>query len=281
MLEIALSALVIGTVMGGILALVASGFTLTFGVGRIFNFAHGTFFAISAYSAYALFPYLGYLSLLIGVLLAGVFGVIINYLVKPIRHHEIMVILLTLSLALLIEQILLITFRDISITIQPIVQGYVDVFGVRLSYVKLLSLIIAIAVIVGLELFIKKTKLGREINATSQSYESAMMVGIDVDRIFLITLFISSVLAGLGGILYAQIYSINPETTFKILIYAFAVVILGGLGSVKGSIVSAFIIGYIQIIVSLMLGTRWSELAVIAVIIAILIVRPKGLFGVE
>jgi branched-chain amino acid transport system permease protein len=176
---------------------------------------------------------------------------------------------------------MLITFRDISVTIPPLIEGSVDFFGVKLTYIKLLALVIAIGVIVALEIFIKKTRLGREINATSQSYESAMMVGIDVERIFLITLLLSSILAGIGGVLYAQIYSLNPETTFKILIYAFAIVILGGLGSVKGSIVSAFIIGYIQIFVSLMLGTRWSELAVIVVIIVILIVKPKGLFGVE
>ena len=281
MLEILLSAFVIGTVLGGIYALVASGFTLTFGVGRIFNFAHGTFFAISAYSAYALFQHLGYASLLIGIALTCAFGAFMNYLLKPIRRNEIMVILLTLSLALLIEQVILITFRDISITIPPIVQGSVKVFGVKLSYIKLLAFVIALVVILSLEFFIKKTKLGREINATSQSYESAMIVGIDVERILLITLLISSLLAGLGGVLYAQIYSVNVETTLKVLIYAFAIVILGGLGSIRGSIVSAFIIGYIQMFVSLLLGTRWSELAVLIVIIAILIVRPQGLFGVE
>jgi branched-chain amino acid transport system permease protein len=215
------------------------------------------------------------------VLLAGVFGVIINYLVKPIRHHEIMVILLTLSLALLVEQIILMTFGVDAISIVPVIKGSVKVFGVEVTYVKILSFAITIASIIALDRLIRKTRLGREISAVSQDVESAMIVGIDVERIFMFTLLISSILAGIGGVLYAQIYSLTPNSALEILLLAFAIVVVGGLGSVKGSVVSAFIISYIKTAVSVLLGTRWSELAVLIVIIAILIVRPQGLFGVE
>ncbi len=273
--------LIIGTVIGGIWALVASGFSLTFGVARIFNFAHGTYFAIAAYLAAALYPTLGYFSIFLAIFAAGIFGLVVNVLIKPIRDREIMVILLTLSVALSVEQILLIIFQDTSISIPPVINGVVEIAGVPVTYTRIIALIIALLCLAALEIFIGKTRLGREINATSQSSEAAMMVGIDVEKVYSSTMLISAILAGIGGVLYAQIYSVNPETAFRILIFAFAVVILGGLGSIKGSIIAAFLIGYVQTFVSIVLGSRWSEVAVIAVIIAILIVRPRGLFGVE
>jgi len=273
--------LIIGTVIGGIWALVASGFSLTFGVARIFNFAHGTYFAIAAYLAAVLYPTIGHFSIFLAIFAAGIFGLAVNTLIKPIRDREIMVILLTLSIALSVEQFLLIIFQDTSISLPPAVKGVVEIAGVPVTYTKILALIVALLCLATLEIFIGKTRLGREINATSQNAEAAMIVGIDVEKVYTLTMLISAVLAGIGGVLYAQIYSINPETAFRVLIYAFAVVILGGLGSIKGSIIAAFLIGYVQTFVSIAFGSRWSEVAVIAVIIAILIVRPRGLFGVE
>lgn len=273
--------LIIGTVIGGIWALVASGFSLTFGVARIFNFAHGTYFAIAAYLAAVLYPTIGHFSIFLAIFAAGIFGLAVNTLIKPIRDREIMVILLTLSIALSVEQFLLIIFQDTSISLPPAVKGVVEIAGVPVTYTRILALIAALLCLAALEIFIGKTRLGREINATSQNAEAAMVVGIDVEKVYTLTMLISAVLAGIGGVLYAQIYSINPETAFRVLIYAFAVVILGGLGSIKGSIIAAFLIGYVQTFVSIAFGSRWSEVAVIAVIIAILIVRPRGLFGVE
>ncbi len=276
-----LPVLIIGAIWGGILTLVASGFTLTFGVGRIFNFAHGTFFAISAYVSYILYPHLGYLSVVVGILSSAILGLMLYFMVKPIRENEIMVILLTLSLALLIEQVILLTFGEDPVSIPPIFKGSLNFFGVEVTSTKLLSFIVAIILIVLLEFTINKTRIGKEISAVSQDYESAMIVGINVERVFMLTMLISSILAGIGGVLYAQIYSVNPESILEILIVAFAIVVLGGLGSVKGSIVSAFLISYIQTAVSYFSDARWSELASLLVIIAVLIVRPKGLFGVE
>lgn len=276
-----LSILIIGAIFGGILTLVACGFTLTFGVGRIFNFAHGTFFAISAYTSYVLFPHIGYPSLIIGVVSSALFGLALYYLIKPVKENEIMVILLTLSLALLIEQTILMIFGVDAISIPPMVEGTLNVFGVSVTYIKLISLLSAIKVMILLGFLIRKTRIGKEINAVSQSYESAMLVGIDVERVLMMTILISSILAGIGGVFYAQIYSLKPDTALKILLLAFAIVVVGGLGSVKGSVVSAFLISYINTIVSVTLDARWSELVMLLVIIAILIFRPQGLFGVE
>ncbi len=132
-----------------------------------------------------------------------------------------------------------------------------------------------------LDYFINRTRLGKEIVATSQDFEAAMLVGIDVERVFAVVMFLSALLAAIAGILYAQIYAVNPMTALRVLIYAFAIVILGGLGSVRGSIIAAFIVGYMQVAVSTLFASEWAEVVAMLTIIAILVVRPQGLMGVE
>ncbi len=282
---------ILGTVIGGVWALVASGFSLVFGVSRILNFAHGTYFALGAYFSLVFYTVFStflppYLSLLIStffaVILTGITGVLVYLLtVKPIRNYEVMVILVTLAVALFIKEILLMFFSDVSISIPPYISGCTYIFGIPITYSRVLALSIAIISIIALDVFTNKTKLGKEIIATSQDLEAAMLVGIDVEKIFVIVMFISSILAAIAGILYAQIYAVNPMTALRVLIYAFAIVILGGLGSVRGSILAAFIIGYMQVAVSTLLASEWAEIVAMVAIIVILIVRPKGLMGVE
>jgi len=282
--------LILGTVIGGIWALVASGFSLMFGVARILNFAHGIFFVLGAYFTISLNSKLSSVlaqyslpfSIFLSIFLVGIVGLIIYRLfLSPLKEHEIMVILVTLAIALLLEELLLMIFKDISISVPSVLHGTLSFFGIPITYTRILALFLAIALLVILELFTNKTRTGKSILATSQDKEAAMLIGIDVDRVYSMVAFISASFASLAGILYSQIYAVNPETALRVLIYAFAIVILGGLGNVRGSIVAAFIIGYLQVATSLSLGTRWSEVLAMIVIISILIIRPKGLFGVE
>jgi|Deesub1362A_J573_1020465.scaffolds.fasta_scaffold00036_7 branched-chain amino acid transport system permease protein len=285
MLELVLRIIVYGTVVSGIWALVASGFTLIFGVGRMLNFAHGSLFVLSAYFGIVLTKELGvnpYLSFIIAVLLVGVVGVgIYKVTISPIRHHEVMVIIVTLAIALLVEQILLLIFGDYGTSFPSLVKGIVRIGELPVPTKRIVSLIVAIITLILLEIFINKTKTGKSIMASAQDMEAATLMGINVEKVFMLTMFVSSVLAGVGGLLYSQIFSIKPEVAVKALIYAFAIVILGGLGSVRGSIVASFIVGYILITVTSLFGARWSEFTMLLTIIAILIVRPRGLFGVE
>ncbi|AEA47935.1 branched-chain amino acid ABC transporter permease [Archaeoglobus veneficus] len=282
---------VLGSIIGGIWALVASGFSLVFGVARILNFAHGTYFALGAYVAIVANAALQnvmpeWLSLIFSILFSifvvGLAGVAIYHVcIRPVRDYEVMVILVTLAIALLFEEILLAIFRDVSVSVPSLVSGVVNVAGIPIPYTRILALVVAVVVILLLDRFISTTRTGKEILATSQDVEAAMLVGIDVERVYRIVMFISAMLAALAGVLYAQIYAVNPQTALRVLIYAFAIVILGGLGSVRGSIIAAFIIGFMQVAVSIALEARWSEIVAMVAIIAILIVRPKGLMGVE
>jgi len=284
MIDLAIRILIYGAVVSGIWALVASGFTLIFGVARILNFAHGTFFVLAAYIGIVLVgsgvnPFL---ATLISVIVVGIFAVIIYaLLLSRIREHEVMVIIATLALALLVEQILILIFGEHGISYPSMVTGVIRFGKTPITYERILAFFVAIIVIALLELFINRTRLGKMISAASQNFEGAMLVGMDVEKLFRVTMFISAVLAGIGGILYSQIYSATPIAAVKSLIFAFAIVILGGLGSVRGSIIAAFIIGYILTIAINLLGARWSEFVALLVIIGILIVRPTGLFGVE
>ena len=285
MLDVLMRILVYGTIVSGIWALVASGFTLIFGVARMLNFAHGTLFVLSAYFGIVFAKNLGinpYISFILAVILVGFVGVVMyRVAISPIRHHEIMVIIVTLAIALLVEQILLLIFGSYQTSFPSLVKGIVTIGGIPVPIKRIVAFILAIIALILLELFTNKTKTGKSIIAAAQDMEAASLMGINVERVFMLTMFISSVLAGVGGLLYSQIYAISPEMSMKALLYAFAIVILGGLGSVRGSIIAAFIVGYILIAVTTLFGANWSQFAMLLTIIAILVFKPSGLFGVE
>lgn len=283
MIDVLLKIIVFGTVVGGIWGLVASGFSLIFGVSRILNFAHGAAFVCAAYVAFLLSGsgFNVYLSILAGLAVSGLLGFLVYLLTRPVRKNEVMVIIVTLALALLIQQILLVNFGDKGISMLPLVQGVVELNNVKVTNMRIASFVLAVTSLVSLDLMVSKTSIGKKIIATSQDSEAAMLIGIDVEKVFILVMVLSSILAGFAGILYAQIFAISPETSLKALIYAFAIVILGGLGSLRGSIVSSFIVGYILVLTITFLGARWSEFVMLLAIVTILVVRPTGLFGVE
>ncbi len=280
-MELILRILIFGAVVGGIWALVSSGFSLIFGVSRILNFAHGTFFVISAYVAILFSEYNPILSSVLGVITAGLLGVAVFLLIRRIREHEVMVIIVTLALALLFEQILLLKFGQHGMSLTPFLGGYVNIYGVKVTKVRILSLFVALSVLLMLEIFMSKTKIGKMIFAVSEDSEAATLLGINVDFIYAIVMFFSGILAGIAGIFYAQIFAVAPQESLRALIYAFAIVILGGLGSLRGSILSSFIVGYVIVVTITFLGARWSEFVMLLTIIAVLIIKPTGLFGVE
>ncbi len=283
MMDVLVRIAIFGAILGGIWALVASGFTLIFGVSRILNFAHGIAFVCSAYMALFLISHNVnfFVAIIAGIIFSGIFGILVYALTRPIRSNEVMVIIVTLALALLVEQVLLLSFGDRGISLIPFVMGVQSILGVKVPKMRILALALALIVIAALEYFITRTEIGKKIMATSQDSEAAMLIGIDVEKIFLLTMFVSSMLAGVSGILYAQIFAVSPELSMRVLIYAFAIVILGGLGSIRGSIIASFIVGYIIVVTISFLGARWSEFVMLLSIVAILVVKPTGLFGVE
>jgi len=277
--------LIYGGTLGGVLALLASGFTMIFGVVRILNMAHGAFFATGAYIAYIVASSLGigpvFATALAAIGVGALGAAVYRALLARIKGLEATVIIVTLALALIVEQLLLIRFGEHGLNVSPIITGVVEIFSVPISAIRVLALTVSIVTLALLGVFISRTRTGKEIVAASQNLEGAVIIGLRIEKLFLLSVFVSSVLAGLGGALYAQVYGVNPFMVLRVLVLAFAIVIFGGLGSLKGSVVASFIMGYIIILVTIMLGARWSELAALLTIIAALVIRPYGLFGVR
>ncbi len=279
MLEI----LIFGAVTSAIYAMLAVGFTLIFGVARILNLAHGSFYALGAYGAYVLTT-LVKMPLLVAapivVLAVALFGVVIERLmIRPMRKSQLAVLMISLAISLVVEQVLFLTFgseyRNVPAFVdQKFVIGGVDVAGQRL-----LTVLVAVVAIGGLYLFIQRTRLGSAILAISQDPEAAQYMGIPSDRIFGVVMAISAGLAALAGIMAGPFLSVQPSMHLLPIVKAFAIVVVGGLGSIPGSIVAALMLGYAETLVAYGISTAWTEIVSVAATLLMLVLRPAGFFG--
>ena len=279
MLEI----LIFGAVTSAIYAMLAVGFTLIFGVARILNLAHGSFYALGAYGAYVLttifkVPLLVAAPLVVvGVALFGM--VVERVLIRPMRTSQLAVLMISLAVSLIVEQALFLIFgseyRNVpSFIDQKYVIGGVDVAGQRL-----LTLLVAVVSIGGLYMFIQKTRLGSAILAISQDPEAAQYMGIPSDRIFGAVMAMSAGLAALAGIMAGPFLSVQPSMHLLPIVKAFAIVVVGGLGSIPGSIVAALMLGYAETLVAYGISTSWTEIVSVAATLLMLVLRPAGFFG--
>lgn len=279
MLEI----LIFGAVTSAIYAMLAVGFTLIFGVARILNLAHGSFYALGAYGAYvltSLFKWPLLVAAPVVVLGVALFGMAVErVLIRPMRTSQLAVLMISLAVSLVVEQALFLIFgseyRNVpSFIDQKYVIGGVDVAGQRL-----LTLVVAVVSIGGLYLFIQKTRLGSAILAISQDPEAAQYMGIPSDRIFGVVMAMSAGLAALAGIMAGPFLSVQPSMHLLPIVKAFAIVVVGGLGSIPGSIVAALMLGYAETLVAYGISTSWTEIVSVAATLLMLVLRPAGFFG--
>ena len=279
MLEIAIN----GAVISAIYAMLAVGFTLIFGVARILNLAHGAFYALGAYATYSLYTYAGLplLAAAVGaVLIVATFGVVIErVLVRPLRHSQLAVLMITLAVSLLVEQGLFITFGSEYRNVPAFVSDKVTFGGVGIGGQRLLALCVGVTLIALLWLFINRTKLGNAILAVSQDPQAAQYVGIPSNRIFSIVMGLSAGLAACAGLLVAPFLTVQPGMGLLPMVKSFAIVLLGGLGSIPGSILAALLIGYSETFVAYRISSSWTELVSLIAVLGTLLLRPAGLLG--
>ena len=275
--------IIYGAVTSAIYAMLAVGFTLIFGVARVLNLSHGTFYALGAYFTYT---YNGLLKipLLLAALLAivtvALFGVAMErVLVRPLRHSGLAVLMITLAMSLLIEQVLLLTFGSEYQNVQSLVSDKVIVFGVDIGGQRLLALGVSAVLISGLWLFIQRTRLGNAILAVSQDAEGAQYMGININRVFATVMGMSAALAATAGVLVAPFLTVQPSMGLVPMTKAFSIVILGGLGSIRGSLLAALVLGYSETLVGYLVSSSLTELVSLVAILLALILRPAGLFG--
>ncbi|HSR99884.1 MAG TPA: branched-chain amino acid ABC transporter permease [Kofleriaceae bacterium] len=270
-------------VSSAIYAMLAVGFTLIFGVARVLNLSHGTFYALGAYFTYT---YNGLLKLplfvaaLLAVATVAAFGVAIErVMVRPLRHSGLAVLMITLAISLLTEQVLFLTFGSETQNVPSLVSDKVTVFDVDISGQRVLAFGVSVVLISGLWLFIQRARLGNAILAVSQDAEGAQYMGININRVFASVMGLSAALAAAAGVLAAPFSKVEPGMGLLPMTKAFSIVILGGLGSVRGSLLAAVVLGFSETLVGYLISSSLTELVSLVVILLVLILRPAGLFG--
>jgi len=278
--------LVTGLVNGGVYALLAIGFSLIFGVARIVNIAHTAFYMLAAYCFYTLLVRVqvpGALAALISVVAVTALSVLCYRLViEPVREHESAVLIATIALALIFQELMLFSYGGNFLGIPSAVEGVLTVFGVSIPYQRLLILVVAAAMLIGTWLLLYRTRLGLAIRATANDLEVANLMGMNVHRVAMATVAISVALAAIAGVVVAPVFVVDPFMWLTPLVTMLAIVVLGGLGSLKGSLIGALIIGYVEAITVFALpqGAFLKGATALSIMVVVLLVRPEGLFGV-
>jgi branched-chain amino acid transport system permease protein len=279
--------LISGFTIGIVYYLIAVGFTLVYGVGRVLNYSYGSLFTWGAYLAWLFMGWqihLGYpLALLIVLPAMYALGLIIDRIVvRPLRRRpefDFSVLLATLGLALFLDNLAQVVFGPRTKSLPPIASGNVSIGGFTISMELIVMFLAAAFIAVALGLFLAKTRVGMSMRAVAQDPTGARIVGIPLMRVYAITFGISAVLAGFGGILVASRFFISPLGGWTFLVKALIIVVAGGLGSLKGTLYAAFILGMLEAIVGWQAGLLWVMPFWFVVLFVILLVRPYGLFG--
>jgi branched-chain amino acid transport system permease protein len=278
--------LVTGLVNGGVYALLAIGFSLIFGVARIVNIAHTAFYMLAAYCFYMLLVKTG-----LGFVLAGLISVsavtllsVICYrlVIEPVREHEAAVLISTIALALIFQELMLYTFGGHFLGIPSTLEGAVRFLGVSIPYQRLLILVVAGAMLALVWFVLYRTRLGLAIRATANDLEVANLMGMNVHRVAMATVAISVSLAAVAGVVVAPVFVVDPFMWLAPLVTMLAIVVLGGLGSLKGSLIGALIIGYVEAITvfAVPAGAYLKGAVALLIMVIVLLARPEGLFGI-
>jgi branched-chain amino acid transport system permease protein len=273
-------------VNGGVYALLAIGFSLIFGVARIVNIAHTAFYMLAAYCFYTLLTKTGLGFLLSGLISVGAVTLlsVICYrlVIEPVREHEAAVLIATIALALVFQELMLYTFGGHFLGIPSTLEGSVRVLGVSIPYQRLLILVVAAASLLLVWFLLYRTRLGLAIRATANDLEVANLMGMNVHRVAMVTVAISVALAAVAGVVVAPVFVVDPFMWLAPLVTMLAIVVLGGLGSMKGSLIGALIIGYVEAITvfAVPAGAYLKGAVALLIMVIVLLARPEGLFGV-
>ncbi|MFB6142388.1 MAG: branched-chain amino acid ABC transporter permease [Halorientalis sp.] len=280
-----LTVVVQSVMISALYALVAIGFTLIFGVGGVLNLAHGGTITLGAFSAY----YVGRVfdlgvpaAMLAAVVVPAVFaGALYLGMIRRIEDEPIMVLILTLVVSVVIEQLILTFEGGTPVALPVMFSGQFQVAGATFQNTLGVMFLVSWAIIGLLFAFVNYTKMGKAILATSMSHKGASLVGIDSGRINLTTWIIAGAFAGIAGLFLGSFFTASFSMGRNPLVLSFAIVVLGGIGSIRGSVIGAYIIGFLEVATTSLIDPRLRGLAPLVVLIVVLLVKPEGLFGRE
>ncbi|MGM9598849.1 MAG: branched-chain amino acid ABC transporter permease [Faecousia sp.] len=281
-----LSNLINGLSLGSIYAIIALGYTMVYGIAKMLNFAHGDVIMIGAYVSFVSIYSLGtppLLALLIAMCVCTILGVVIERLAyRPLRSAASLAVLITaIGVSYLLQNIALLLWTANTKVYPSIVEFEPLHFGgLTITGETIVSILACIVIMVGLTLFTGKTKTGKAMRAVSENRQAAELMGISVNRTITITFAIGSALAAVAGVLYCSMYPVLIPTTGSIPgIKAFTAAVLGGIGSIPGTLVGGLLLGIIEIFGKAYINQELSDAIVFAVLIIILLVKPNGLMG--
>lgn len=282
--------LIYGTVNSVVFALIALGFTLVYGVSRVPNFAHGSIYILVGFLTWSFVNDLKMnyaLAILVSLIVAAVIGLVIyRFILIRLRGMPTSEIIASFAVSLIILEGLRMQgiagfkgFIGPFYVLRPFIEGKVEVAGVFVDYQRLIIIGAGVALVVLLWLFTHHTKMGLSLRAIAQDEQAAMMLGVNSDRMAMISLSMGSALAGLAAVTILPLGNITAETGYKVLIYALAVCIIGGLGSWVGAVSASFVIGFAMKISTAIFGAMWESVVLVGTIILILLFKPSGLLG--
>lgn len=275
-----------GIANGCIYILLATGLNIIFGVMKLVNFAHGQLLMVGAFVAYEVTKIAGlnpYLSILVAMGSVALIGVALEkFAFRRIRGTDkLNEIFISLGLIYMFENLATLLWeRNYNIRIPSPLAGLSLSLGeVTLGYDRIIAMFIVIVILIGLVFLTKRTKIGLAMRATSQKSDTAMLMGINIGKVYIVTFALGAALAGAAGALYGILFPFNPVIGALPTIKAFAIIILGGLGSIPGAVAGGLLYGIAENMAAYLSGGVWQDAISFVLLIIVLIIRPTGLFG--
>ncbi len=288
-LELLLQQLINAVSIGSLYALMAIGLAMVFGILRLINFAHGDLIMVGSYVALLLtvagLPF--WVAAIAGVAASTSAGLLIErFAYRPIRGaHEVSMLLTSFSVTILLENLAIILFRPTSrpFPAPAILRSVIELGQLRIAGLDLIAIAVAAVLLALLTLFVTRTKIGVSMRAASQDLLAARLMGIDVNRVIAVAFAIGSLLAGVVGLLWsARVGKIDPLMGFNPVLKAFVASVIGGLGSLGGAVIGAYVLGALEILLQGLLPTAltpYRDAFVFVILIALLLFRPNGILG--
>jgi branched-chain amino acid transport system permease protein len=270
-----------GLIWGLIIALIALGLAIIFGLLDIINLAHGDFFMVGTVLAWATLQSTGnfWLAFLVAPLVGFILGALIQRIViQPIRNVAALSIVATFGLSLILQESVRITFGPTPQRILPPIQGTVPLFGIDYEVYRLFAAALAIFALAGFFIFLHRTQLGTWMRAVRHDRDTAVAMGVPAHRVYILTFGIGFALAALGGVVAAPITTVDFRGGVDILPFCFMAVIIGGLGNLPGTAAAAVLLAFVEGVIQSVADPTVARIASLVLMSAVLLVRPQGLF---
>jgi branched-chain amino acid transport system permease protein len=285
-LELFLQTIVNATYAASYMALIAVGLVLIFGVMGVVNFAHGELYMAGAYTVVALYAGLGipfFVAVVVGLIFVGLLGLVMEYgLFRPLRDNPLGGLIASIGFLLILQTVAVLGFGVQMEHVSPSTQDKI-VFsdGVVLTYQRLYVILATVVLLSALWLFLRKSKFGWALRACSQDREAAALQGMSINHTARLAMFIGAALAGVAGALTAPLVAPTPYMGHPVIITAFIIIIVGGIGSLEGAMLAAILYAFVNTFVTTIYDGTIANIVGLLLMLVVLIVKPTGLFGAK